>query len=165
MFFLAANSSNPEQENVDDNQMYIHIPLSVTADWKVTGKSEPATLEYNISEPLPDKYIVEDQLGPEVVHIYDVKNKGPATIKEAVVFIMWPSFTQDDERHLLYLFGVSTDPQDQVTCQPIQNINPLYIKVFLRFFFFQSRSSNSTLFQNRRENLRDIRKLSCKRKK
>ena len=37
---------------------------------------------------------MEDQLGPEVIHIYDVKNKGPATIKEAEVFIMWPSFTK-----------------------------------------------------------------------
>jgi len=129
VFYLAANSSNPEHsENQADNQKFLHIPLSVTSEWKVTGKSEPATLEYNVSQLLPDKYIVEDQLGPEVIHIYDVKNKGPATIKEAVVFIMWPSFTQDDERHLLYLLGVSTEPNDQVTCQPIPNINPLYIK-------------------------------------
>ena len=101
----------------------------MTADWKVTGKSEPATLEYNTTEPLPDKYIVEDQLGPEVVHKYHVKNKGPATIKEAEIFIMWPSFTKDDQRHLLYLLGVDPDPGAVVTCQPIQNINPLYIKV------------------------------------
>ena len=108
--------------------MYIRVPLSVTADWKVTGKSEPAIVEYNITEPLPEKYKVEDQIGPEVVHIYDVKNKGPATIKEAEVFIMWPSFTKDDQRHLLYLLGVNYDPQEKVTCQPIRNINPLYIK-------------------------------------
>ena len=62
----------------------------------------------------PRTYIVEDQLGPEVIHIYDVKNKGPATIKEAEVFIMWPSFTKDegDERHLLYLLGVSKVPEE-----------------------------------------------------
>lgn len=128
-FFLAVNSSNPEMgDNVADNQMYIHIPLSVTSDWKVTGTSKPATLEYNITEMLPDKYLVEDQLGPEVVHIYDIKNKGPATIKEAEVYIMWPSFTKDDQRHLLYLLGVSYDSPEKVTCQPIRNINPLYIK-------------------------------------
>ena len=126
---MAANSSNPERgHDVADNQMYIRVPLSVTADWKVTGKSEPAIVEYNITEPLPEKYKVEDQIGPEVVHIYDVKNKGPATIKEAEVFIMWPSFTKDDQRHLLYLLGVNYDPKDKVTCQPIRNINPLYIK-------------------------------------
>ena len=50
-FVLAANSSNPEQDSSGDNQMQIRIPLSVTADWKVTGKSEPAILEYNITEP------------------------------------------------------------------------------------------------------------------
>ena len=129
VFFMAANSSNPERgQDVADNQMYIRVPLSVTADWKVTGKSEPAIVEYNITEPLPEKYKVEDQIGPEVVHIYDVKNKGPATIKEAEVFIMWPSFTKDDQRHLLYLLGVNYDPKEKVTCQPIRNINPLYIK-------------------------------------
>jgi hypothetical protein len=64
MFFLAANSSNPEHgQNVADNQKYIHIPLSVSADWKVTGTSKPAVVEYNTTEPLPDKYLVEDQIG------------------------------------------------------------------------------------------------------
>ena len=129
VFYMSVNSSNQEHpENVEDNQKYIHIPLSVTTEWKVTGKSEPATLEYNISDPLTDKYLVEDQLGPEVIHIYDVKNKGPATIKEAEVFIMWPSFTKDDHRHLLYLLGVSNDQKENVVCQSIPNINPLYIK-------------------------------------
>ena len=128
VFLMAANSSNPEvSSDVADNQMEIRVPLSVTADWKVTGKSEPAIVEYNITEPLPEKYKVEDQIGPEVVHIYDVKNKGPATIKEAEVFIMWPSFTKDDQRHLLYLLGVNYD-KEKVTCQNINNINPLYIK-------------------------------------
>ena len=128
VFRMAANSSNPEVSgDVADNQMEIRVPLSVTADWKVTGKSEPAIVEYNITEPLPEKYKVEDQIGPEVVHIYDVKNKGPATIKEAEVFIMWPSFTKDDQRHLLYLLGVNYD-KSKVTCQNINNINPLYIK-------------------------------------
>ena len=53
---------------------------------------------------------MEDQLGPEVIHIYDVKNKGPATIKEAEVFIMWPSFTKGSihkfhaKKELKYLF-------------------------------------------------------------
>ena len=36
---------------MEDNKIFISIPLSVTADWKVTGKSEPAILEYNITEP------------------------------------------------------------------------------------------------------------------
>ena len=63
-FFIAVNSSNPENGgDVEDNQADIRIPLTVTTDWKVLGSSEPASLEYNISDPFPDKYLVEDQIG------------------------------------------------------------------------------------------------------
>ena len=63
-FFIAVNSSNPENDgDVEDNQADIRIPLTVTTDWKVSGISEPASLEYNISDPFPDKYLVEDQIG------------------------------------------------------------------------------------------------------
>ena len=59
--------------------------------------------------------------------MYDLKNKGPATIQEAEVFILWPSFG-DYKEHLLYLLGVDYD-RSKVTCQPIKNINPDYVQV------------------------------------
>ena len=66
-FFIAVNSSNPENDgDVEDNQADIRIPLTVTTDWKVLGSSEPASLEYNISDPFPDKYLVEDQIGKKI---------------------------------------------------------------------------------------------------
>ena len=77
------------------------------------------------------QYFVEDQLGEEVIHVYDLKNKGPATIQEAEVFILWPSFG-DYKEHLLYLLGVDYD-RSKVTCQPIKNINPDYVQVHLRW--------------------------------
>ena len=99
----------------------------MTTDCRVTGTSKPAFVEYNMTAPLPSKYYVEDQLGDEVIHVYDMKNKGPSTIQEAEVFILWPSF-DDYGEHLLYLLGVEYD-RSKVTCQPIRNINPLYAKV------------------------------------
>ena len=33
---------------------------------------------------------------------------------------------EGDERHLLYLLGVSKVPEELVTCQPINNINPMW---------------------------------------
>lgn len=54
-------------------------------------------------------------------------NRGPSAIHEAEVFILWPSFNVDEE-HLLYLLGVEHDNR-KVTCNRIDNINPLYLKV------------------------------------
>jgi integrin alpha 8 len=128
-FFMAANSSNPEDGLANqDNQRLIRVPVSISTDWRVTGTSKPDHVEYNITEDLPDKYKFEDELGEEVFHVYDVKNRGPSTIQEAEVFILWPSFN-DDGQHLLYLLGVEYDV-NKVTCQKIDNINPLYVKTF-----------------------------------
>ena len=66
--------------------------------------------------------------GEEIYHIYELKNRGPSTIQEAEVYILWPSF-DDEKKHLLYLLGVQSEPQDKVTCKSIANINPLYVKV------------------------------------
>ena len=93
-------------------------------DFRVSGSSRPAYVEYNMSAPVPEKYYVEDQIGEEVIHIYDLKNKGPSTIQEAEVFILWPSFDEYKE-HLLYLLGVNYN-RSQVTCSSIKNINPLW---------------------------------------
>ena len=43
--------------------MEIRIPISVTSDWRVTGTSKPSQVEYNITAPKVDKYIVENQIG------------------------------------------------------------------------------------------------------
>jgi integrin alpha 8 len=100
--------------------------VAVETDWRVTGTSKPSQVEYNISQEIPDKYKFEDELGEEVFHVYDVKNRGPSTIQEAEVFILWPSFNENKD-HLLYLLGVEYDTS-RVTCEQIGNINPLYVK-------------------------------------
>lgn len=110
-----------------DNRRLIRIPVTVSTDWRVTGTSKPGQVEYNISQEIPDKYYFEDELGEEVFHVYDVKNRGPSTIQEAEVFILWPSFN-DNGDHLLYLLNVDYD-KSKAKCQSIDNINPLYVKV------------------------------------
>jgi integrin alpha 8 len=74
-------------------------------------------------------------IGEEIYHIYELKNRGPSTIQEAEVYILWPSF-DEDKKHLLYLLGVQSEPQDKVTCKPVPNINPLYVKVKKNIFKF-----------------------------
>ena len=79
---------------------------------------------------MKEKYYIFS--GDHVTHIYDLKNKGPSTIQEADVYILWPSFTGDEydgnQEDLLYLLGVEVD-ESKVTCQTIKNINPRYVKV------------------------------------
>ena len=126
-FSVRAKSSNPEESGNDsDNVQTFTVPIRVETDFRVTGKSEPAEMEYNISAPLPDKYVYEDELGETVNHIYDVKNRGPSSISEAVVHIFWPSFNDNGE-HLLYLLGFDYDRKKAV-CEQIKNLNPLAVK-------------------------------------
>ena len=114
---------------LQDNQRLIRIPVAVETDWRVTGTSKPSQVEYNITQEIPDKYKYEEELGEEVTHVYAINNPGPSTIQEAEVFILWPSFNENKD-HLLYLLDVDRGEGDRVTCERIENINPLYVKTF-----------------------------------
>ena len=85
--------------------------MEVHTDWRVTGTSKPSQVEYNNTQEMPDKYTFEEELGEEVIHVYDIKNRGPSTIQEAEVFILWPSFDNNKD-HLLYLLGVDFGGDD-----------------------------------------------------
>ncbi len=75
-------------------------------------------------------------LGEEIFHIYELKNRGPSTIQEAEVYILWPSF-DESKKHLLYLLGVQSEPSDRVVCKSVANINPLYVKVINKLNSYQ----------------------------
>jgi len=127
-FSILAKSSNPEEgSNDNDNWATYTVPIRVETDFRVTGKSNPAQVEYNISAPLPNRYDYEDEIGEAVDHIYDVKNKGPSSISEAEVYILWPSFNEYGD-HLLYLLGFDYD-RKKAFCEPIKNRNPLSVKL------------------------------------
>ena len=147
-FRINAKSSNPEADDSDDlldNYEEYTVPIRVETDFRVTGKSDPLEVEYNISSELPSKYEYEDEIGEEVFHIYDVKNKGPSTISEAEVHILWPSYNSNGE-HLLYLLGFDYD-RDRVKCESYKNLNPLAVKVqgsraYAEFFEQQQQESS-----------------------
>ena len=43
--------------------MTFKVPLEVTSDISITGKSDPSVLEYNSTEGYASTYLVEDQIG------------------------------------------------------------------------------------------------------
>ena len=126
-FAVRVKSSNPEAGNDNfDNEKIIAIPIRVETDIRITGKSEPTEMEYNVSAPLPTNYTKETEIGEIVSHIYNVRNKGPSPIVEAIVHILWPSFNNEGG-HLLYLLGFEFD-QTKMVCENIKNLDPILTK-------------------------------------
>lgn len=80
---------------------------------------------YNFSEPIIDAKSSELDIGPQVVHIYQIQNRGPSTIRQAQVTILWPSMTADNQ-HLLYLLDQPLI-SGKGSCQTItlDEVNPL----------------------------------------
>merc|ERR1719193_2555449 len=69
--------------------------------FRVTGRSIPDQVEYNVTAPVPEKY-------------------------KYVVDILWPSFNTDGD-DLLYLLGFDYD-RSQARCEPVNNLNPMALK-------------------------------------
>ena len=69
----------------------------------------------------------ESEIGPELIHIYQVENKGPSDIVEAKVFILWPSFRPNGDP-LLYL---TSQPiiEGLAKCDIVDNVNPFQVDV------------------------------------
>ncbi|KAI1304094.1 Integrin alpha-PS2 [Halotydeus destructor] len=125
-FITTVNSSNPEEYPFNEtNRVVTGIPIRVEVNLTLTGASHPQLISYNYSEPLISLKSSELDIGPQVVHVYQVRNQGPSTVRNAEVVILWPSTTVDGQ-HFLYLLD-----QPMITgkglCQTItlDEVNPL----------------------------------------
>ncbi|XP_057656467.1 integrin alpha-PS2 isoform X1 [Diorhabda carinulata] len=131
IFNCLVNSTNPEpKETWDDNKKNIVIDIWIDATLDVKGQSYP-TLQplsyYNesLSETMKEVR-KETEIGPEVVHIYYVTNKGPSPIQEAEVFILWPLTSLGNE-DLLYLMD-QPHTQGNVKCDHVPLVNYRKVK-------------------------------------
>lgn len=89
---MSVNSTNPENfDSVSDNSKYLGVPLWVETDLIIEGTSKPVDVHYNIT--MDEVVTDEKQIGPQVIHIYGIRNKGPSDILEAEAYIDWPMFT------------------------------------------------------------------------
>ncbi|XP_077866204.1 integrin alpha pat-2-like, partial [Saccoglossus kowalevskii] len=62
----------------------------------------------------------EDDIGPEIIHLYEVRNLGPSSIDGADIQIFWPAYTPREE-YLLYLLDVNL--QGGLPCE-VNGLNP-----------------------------------------
>ncbi|XP_008181266.1 integrin alpha-PS2 [Acyrthosiphon pisum] len=127
-FNMVVNSTNPERfDSVSDNTKYLGVPLWAETDLIIVGSSKPVDVHYNITMEDSLNITDEKQIGPQVIHIYGIRNKGPSDILEAEAYIDWPMFTLAGEP-LLYLLEMP-ETNGQVKCEAIEEINPLGLNI------------------------------------
>jgi integrin alpha 8 len=122
-FHMEANSTNEEAEGSNfDNILKKSIAIFVESDLAISGSSTPSELHYNVSQYKEFKNALnESEIGPHVVHKYDIRNNGTSTIEEIEIFINWPAETLDDEP-LMYLMN-QPETSGNVVCDQTQFVN------------------------------------------
>lgn len=124
-FYMEANSTNEEAEGGRfDNRLKKSVVIFVESDLSISGSSTPSELHYNVSQYTEiSKAINETEIGPHVVHIYDIRNNGTSTIEEIEIFINWPAATLDGQP-LMYLMN-QPETLGPIQCDQTQFVNQL----------------------------------------
>ncbi|KAI0242234.1 Integrin alpha-5 [Lamellibrachia satsuma] len=122
--------SNPENEtDLSDNYAAVDVPVRAKINIRVTGVSKPEQILYNSSR-LVETVTTEEDVGSEVIHLYEVRNLGPSSVKSLGVVIYWPSL-MDDGQNLLYLPTMPRVIRGQGTCST-NVVNPFNLTVETR---------------------------------
>ncbi|XP_057369878.1 integrin alpha-PS2-like isoform X1 [Daphnia carinata] len=130
-FILEVNSTNPEDPSqLFDNRAEISLPIRVETDLSIRGISDPEVVRFNLSAFASSSVQVkshENQVGPQVIHIYELGNRGPSDILKANVYILWPTKTLSG-KDLLYLVD-RPFVDGPASCQLMEQFNPLALKL------------------------------------
>uniref|UniRef100_A0AAY5EKT2 Integrin alpha-2 domain-containing protein n=1 Tax=Electrophorus electricus TaxID=8005 RepID=A0AAY5EKT2_ELEEL len=112
-------------DNAKSNPVNLTVNVVARAQMEIRGVSLPAqvVLPFPRWEP-KDKPVREDDIGPQVQHIYELHNKGPSSVSGAVLEVGWPSLHR--EEHLLYAMQVITD--GDIRCSANSTLNPLELE-------------------------------------
>ncbi|XP_037395176.1 integrin alpha-V [Pygocentrus nattereri] len=121
-FDLLIQSSN--QYNNTSNLVSIVTKLAVLAKVEIRGVSAPEQIFLPIANWHPkEKPVVEDDIGPLVQHIYELRNKGPSTFTKAMLDVEWPY--RFNNGSLLYITKYEVD--GPMNCSTDMEINPLNV--------------------------------------
>uniref|UniRef100_A0A3P9M956 Integrin subunit alpha 8 n=1 Tax=Oryzias latipes TaxID=8090 RepID=A0A3P9M956_ORYLA len=123
-FQLQIHSSN--KDNSDSNLISLSLSIVARAELDLRGVSHPSqvVLPFPNWEP-KEKPVKEDDVGPQVTHIYELHNYGPSSIGEAELQIGWPSRFRDE--NLLYAMEIQTD--GPISCRTNTSLNPLGLQI------------------------------------
>lgn len=123
-FELQIHSSN--RDNSDSNPVSLNLSIAAIAQLDLRGVSHPSqvVLPFPRWEP-KEKPVKEDDVGPQVTHIYELHNSGPSSIRAAELQVGWPARFRDE--NLLYAMEIQTD--GPISCRTNSSLNPLGLQV------------------------------------
>ncbi|XP_069388786.1 integrin alpha-V isoform X2 [Paralichthys olivaceus] len=98
--------------------------LAVLAKVSIRGSSSPSQVLLPIANWKPkDPPVLEDDIGPQILHVYELLNSGPSTISKAGLEVQWPYHFRNGS--LLYITSYKTD--GPINCTTDIQINPLNV--------------------------------------
>ncbi|KAM3607345.1 uncharacterized protein V6R79_006110 [Siganus canaliculatus] len=110
------NSTSPRVSSV--------TKLAVLARVSIRGTSSPGQVLLPIANWKPrEPPVVGDDIGPQIVHVYELQNNGPSTISKAALQVEWPY--QFRNGSLLYI--TSFDTEGPINCTTDVELNPLNV--------------------------------------
>ncbi|KAH8387825.1 hypothetical protein KR093_009717, partial [Drosophila rubida] len=127
-FYWEANSTNPDRENSKlDNYGSKSIVIDVKTDLTIKGTSLPDYQVYKADDyKAPENATTEEDLGPQVVHIYELRNNQSSFIKAAIVDIYYPYKTLSGD-HLMYVLD-QPETGGKIHCDYME-VNELGLKI------------------------------------
>ncbi|KAM3862235.1 integrin alpha-V [Diretmus argenteus] len=121
-FDLQIVSSN--QFNNSSPQVSSITKLAVLTEVTIRGVSAPDQVLLPIANWKPkDPPTTGGDIGPEIVHVYELQNNGPSTFSKAVLDVDWPY--RFNNGSLLYITSYDTD--GPISCTTDMEINPLNV--------------------------------------
>uniref|UniRef100_A0A8D3CI29 Integrin alpha-2 domain-containing protein n=1 Tax=Scophthalmus maximus TaxID=52904 RepID=A0A8D3CI29_SCOMX len=96
--------------------------LAVLARVSIRGSSSPGQVLLPIANWKPKEPPVGvDDMGPQILHVYELLNSGPSTVSKASLEVLWPYEYKNSS--LLYIMSYETD--GPINCTTVIEINPL----------------------------------------
>ncbi|KAM9326893.1 integrin alpha-V [Gastrophryne carolinensis] len=123
-FDLQIQSSN-QYDNTSPKKS-LQIALAVLAAVEIRGVSTPTEVFLPIANWEPkENPLTEDDVGPLVQHIFELRNNGPSAFSKAILNIWWPYKYKNND--LLYIVKYEID--GPMNCTSDVLINPLELKL------------------------------------
>ncbi|XP_032410543.1 integrin alpha-8 [Xiphophorus hellerii] len=123
-FELQIHSSN--KDNSESNMVSLNLTVAAKAQLDLRGVSHPSqvVLPFPNWEP-KKKPVKEDDVGPQVTHIYELHNAGPSSIGQVELQVGWPARFRDE--NLLYAMEIQTD--GPISCRTNTSLNPQGLQI------------------------------------
>uniref|UniRef100_A0A803YM34 Integrin alpha-V n=1 Tax=Meleagris gallopavo TaxID=9103 RepID=A0A803YM34_MELGA len=105
---------------------FYQVDLAISAAVEIRGVSSPDHIFLPIANWQPkENPETEDDIGPLVQHIYELRNNGPSAFSKVMMTLQWPY----KYKNYTLLYIVQYDIDGPMNCTSDMEINPLKIKI------------------------------------